>query len=515
MTQLPNHPLPATATDPDAAKRDDATTMDAAQVLLLLRRWHQLPDSLVSGTEIVTPDEFVQQYGADPADIATTVEFMEAAGLSVVISEASSRSVVVAGSLAALCNAFGVTAAEATAEKDPELRIPAELRGIVVSAFGLDSVPQMIPMYRTIDGQPQIVYTPPELGRLYDFPAEADGAGQTLVIISVTGGFRQQDMEDYFNQLGLRVPQLDVIGIDGAGNTPGPVDVPPSAADIEALLDVQIAGALAPGARLVDYFAPNTEQGVVDAVRAAIHTINPPTAISISWGSTEKGLTSRFRDALEEFFRDAAALGITVCAATGDAGSGNNEYDGGSHVNYPASSPHVLAVGGTTLFGDPASNTIHSETVWNTGAGRATGGGVSDLFDLPRWQADAGVPPRFGRSESGRGLPDVSANADSLTGYQILMNGQLGFVGGTSAAAPLWAALVCRLSQSLGRPLGLLAPLVYRDLTTGQVTAGFRDIVAGDNGAYAADPGWDPNSGLGSPDGVALLAALRSRILPD
>jgi kumamolisin len=217
---------------------------------------------------------------------------------------------------------------------------------------------------------------------------------------------------------------------------------------------------------------------------------------------------------MEELFAEAAALGITVCAAGGDAGSGNNEYDGGSHVNYPASSPHVLAVGGTTLIADPRTGTIHSETVWNTGGSQATGGGVSDLFDLPSWQAPADVPNRFGKGTKGRGVPDVAANADSNTGYQIRINGQVSFVGGTSPATPLWAALVCRLAEALERPLGLLQPRLYQGLRPGVVTPGFRDVVTGDNGAYAAAPGWDPNTGLGSPDGAALLHALRERTSP-
>jgi kumamolisin len=184
-------------------------------------------------------------------------------------------------------------------------------------------------------------------------------------------------------------------------------------------------------------------------------------------------------------------------------------FDKGKNDPGFRSSSRVLAVGGTTFIADPATGTVHSETVWNDGSDSATGGGISNLFDLPPWQSQAEVPDRFGTRHKGRGVPDVAASADSMTGYQILINGKTACVGGTSAATPLWAALVCRLAQALGRPLGLLQPLVYRDLAPGKVTAGFRDIVAGDNGAYAANPGWDPNTGLGSPNGTALLNVLR------
>jgi kumamolisin len=157
---------------------------------------------------------------------------------------------------------------------------------------------------------------------------------------------------------------------------------------------------------------------------------------------------------------------------------------------------------------------IQSETVWNAGSGAATGGGVSNLFDLPDWQVSAGVPERAGKSAKGRGVPDVAANADSRTGYQVLVHGKSAFVGGTSPAAQLWAALVCRLAQQVGRPLGLLQPLIYRDCAPGKVMPGFRDIVAGDNGSYAAASGWDPNTGLGSPDGTSLLNVLREAMSP-
>jgi kumamolisin len=187
-----------------------------------------------------------------------------------------------------------------------------------------------------------------------------------------------------------------------------------------------------------------------------VHATPTPTAISLSWGSDEKSYSAQFISAIEDLFMDAAALGITVCAASGDGGSGNAENDGGSHVNYPASSPHVLAVGGTTLIAEPMTNIIHSETVWNNGSQQATGGGVSNIFELPAWQAQAGVPTRYGTGQDGRGVPDVAANADAMTGYQLLLQGKMAAVGGTSAATPLWAALACRLAEALQRPLGLL-----------------------------------------------------------
>jgi kumamolisin len=493
---------------------------EAVRLVLLLRRRREIPSGLVTGAQTLTCRALSADYGADPADIALTKTVMSASGLEVISADAALRRVVVEAALSTVLDVFDTEVAHVE-ENDPidgvphnyrthaELYIPTELEGVVVGVFGLDTRPKAAPMFRSLAGQPRIVYTPPELGRLYDFPATTTGSGQTLAIITITGGYRQQDLDAYFAQLGLAVPAIRTVRIRGTDNNPGPLDEPPSPADIEAALDVEIAGSLVPAAQLVNYFTPNTDAGILEALQAAVYANPTPTAISLSWGSDEQSYSAQFISALEDLFMDAAALGIAVCVASGDAGSGNAENDGGSHVNYPASSPHVLAVGGTTLIADPMTNTIHSETVWNTGSQQATGGGVSNIFELPAWQAQARVPTRYGTSQDGRGVPDVAANADAMTGYQVLLQGKMAVVGGTSAATPLWAALACRLAEALQRPLGLLSPAIYAGLVPGKVTAGFRDIQVGDNGAYSAVAGWDPDTGLGSPDGTALLTRLR------
>jgi kumamolisin len=185
-------------------------------------------------------------------------------------------------------------------------------------------------------------------------------------------------------------------------------------------------------------------------------------------------------------------------------------------VDFPASSPHALACGGTKLLADSSTGAISSEVVWNEIAANegAGGGGVSDHFPLPPWQASAGVPARAGGSSgssgsSGRGVPDVAGNADPTTGYQIYSGGQPQVVGGTSAVAPLWAALISRLAEATGQRFGLVQPALYAGVTPGAEVPGFRDITSGNNGAYAAGPGWDACSGLGSPDGTALLTRLK------
>jgi len=264
----------------------------------------------------------------------------------------------------------------------------------------------------------------------------------------------------------------------------------------------------------VVYFAPNSDSGFVNAISQAAQATPAPIAISISWGQSEDSWTAQGRSAMDSAMADAAALGITVCVASGDNGSGDAVNDGQPHVDFPASSPHALACGGTKLLADPATGVISSEVVWNETAANegAGGGGVSDLYDLPSWQANAGVPPRAGSSPGGaggRGVPDVAGNADPATGYQIYSGGKAQVVGGTSAVAPLWAALVSRLAEATGQRFGLIQTLLYAGVVPGASTAGFRDITSGNNGAYTAGPGWDACSGLGSPDGTALLNRLR------
>lgn len=205
---------------------------------------------------------------------------------------------------------------------------------------------------------------------------------------------------------------------------------------------------------------------------------------------------------MEQILTEAAALGVTVTVAAGDNGSTDSVSDGQQHVDFPASAPHALACGGTRL--DASGTTINAETVWNDPGGGATGGGVSRQFSLPSYQSSANVPGNLDTGQPGRGVPDVCGDADPQTGYAIRVDGADETIGGTSAVAPLWAGLIARLNQELGAPLGFVQPRLY-PLLGG---AGFHDITSGNNGGYSAGPGWDACTGLGSPDGSALLTGL-------
>jgi kumamolisin len=176
--------------------------------------------------------------------------------------------------------------------------------------------------------------------------------------------------------------------------------------------------------------------------------------------------------------------------------------DGQQHVDFPASAPHALGCGGTSLTASGA--TIQSEVVWNDPGDGATGGGISRQFPVPSYQANANLPVNVDTQNAGRGVPDVCGNADPQTGYVIRVDGADQTIGGTSAVAPLWAGLIACLNEQLGASLGFAQPVLYPLLGS----TSFNDITSGDNGSYSAGPGWDASTGLGSPDGTALAAAL-------
>ena len=268
------------------------------------------------------------------------------------------------------------------------------------------------------------------------------------------------------------------------------------------MLDIEVAASVAPGAKIAVYFTPNTDQGFTDAITTAVHdTANKPNVISISWGGPESSWTAQAITALDAACQSAAALGVTITVAAGDNGSSDGGT--GNNVDFPASSPHVLACGGTKL--DAKGATIGSEVVWNEQASHegATGGGVSNVFALPSWQVNAKVPAPSG-SKGGRGVPDVAGDADPETGYTIRIDGQTMVIGGTSAVAPLWAGLIAVANQQLGAQVGLIQPAIY----AAKAAAAFHDITQGNNGAFAAGPGWDACTGLGSPIAATLIPLL-------
>jgi len=509
----PADSTPATAAD--ANDRTSVTVMLRPRASAKAALAH-LTQTAPAARSYITREEFATQYGADPADILAVQRFAIEAGLIVLQADAGRRAVVLEGTITDLTAAFGATIVYYTIGGDTfrgrtgMMTVPADLGPIVTGVFGLDERPQARAHFR-LRAKPAAAaatsYTPLQVAAAYDFPTGVDGTGQTIALIELGGGYAPSDLTTYFGGLGITVPNVTSVSVDGGANTP---TGSPDSADGEVGLDIEVAGAIAPGAKIVVYFAPNTDQGFLDAITTAVHdTTNKPTIISISWGGPESTYTAQALTNFDSAFADAATLGITVCIAAGDNGSSDGETDGLAHVDFPASSPHVLACGGTSLQASGAK--ITSETVWNDGTqGGATGGGVSDVFAVPTWQANANVPPSVNAGgKAGRGVPDVAGDADPETGYSTFVDGQSGVVGGTSAVAPLWAALTALINQKANVQLGFFNPQLYS-----QAKTSLNDIVLGNNGAYSAGPGWDACTGLGSPNGTKLVTTLPTSATP-
>jgi kumamolisin len=461
----------------------------------------------------LTREEFLARRGALEADAQNVRAFAREYGLTVGEVNLAKGSVMLSGSVANLSKAFGVELLNYDSPAGPyrgrtgPVNIPTELDGVVTSVLGLDNRPQAKPHFRPLKTTSEATFTPVQIADIYDFPrgTGSNGSGQCIALIELGGGFEAADVTHYFQSvLKITPPKVEAVSVDGGKNSPGD----PNGADGEVMLDIEVAGAVAPSATLAVYFAANTDQGFYDAIAAAVHdaTYNP-SVISISWGGPESTWTAQSMNEFNTLIEDAATLGITVCVACGDSGSTDGVTDGLQHVDFPASSPYALACGGTKLTA--TNGQYGNEVVWNETASNegATGGGVSSFFALPDYQSGAGVPvsanPGGG---AGRGLPDVAGDADPVTGYDVYVDGQASVIGGTSAVAPLWAGLICCLNQMLGKRIGEFNTLAYGQIA--QAGGGFHDVVTGNNGAYTARAGWDACTGLGTPVGSKIADAL-------
>jgi kumamolisin len=489
-------------------------------------------------------DEFALAHGADPADFLAVRNFAQSHGLVVVDEHAARRTVVLSGTVAQFSAAFSVQlermehAGGTYRGRSGEIYLPPELDGVVEAVLGLDNRPQAKPHFRirspggakrgaatatsnanatantnanssanstasveaaAAAAAAPVSYTPTQVAEYYGFPAGA-GEGECVALIELGGGYRPADLETYFTSLGQSRPAVVAVSVDHGKNSPtGDSNGP----DGEVMLDVEVVGAIAPKAKIAVYFAPNTDAGFLDAITTAIHdTTHQPSVISISWGGPESTWTAQAMRAMDSAFQAAATMGITVCSASGDNGSADGA-SGGDHVDFPASSSFALACGGTNLKATPSA--IESEIVWNDGpGGGATGGGISSFFPLPAWQSGLSALNTDGKAIplAMRGVPDVAGDADPQTGYVVRVDGSDTVIGGTSAVAPLWAALIARINAINGKPAGFLTPRLYANPNA------LRDVTLGNNGDFEAAPGWDACTGLGSPIGNSLSGIL-------
>jgi kumamolisin len=504
--------------------------------------------------------DFNTAFGADPDDLKDIATWAEANNLKVLDSSVPKRRVLVEGTIGDVCKAFGTALNEYRQAGGGRFRgrvgplhVPEHLSGAVQAVFGLDTRPVGRPRNRRGNFEPMKVeavvskdkgkrrdvglaiptspfqgaFFPPTIAQLYDYPQTEDGSGENVAVFAFNGGgspdprggYSLPALENYYaNVLGGKIPAIKNVVVQGPGNDPGP-DTQASSkrgdSTGEVMLDMCVVGSVAPGANIFMYFTEFTSQGWVDALQAAITDDNEISVLSISYGNPEDdpqgAWTAMGVQLVNQAFQAATSKGITVCCASGDDGS-SDQVGTGAHVDFPASSPFVLGVGGTKLVasaGTPA--TIQSETVWNEVMQNegATGGGVSAVFTKPAYQNEVKVPPSANPPHNvGRGVPDVAAVADPVTGVVVMRidGNHLEPIGGTSAAAPLWASLVARLNQGLKARCGFLNPLLYGNAFRGA----FRDVTVGNNGAYSATAGWDACTGLGSPIGQQLLNALSS-----
>jgi len=468
--------------------------------------------------------DFAGTYGASPDDVARVSAFAREHGLEVQESDLAQRIVRVTGTTAQVSRAFGVelgqyeTAAGHYRGREGSISVPADLAELIEGVFGLDNRQ----MARRAGGGGVIApVAPPQVAGLYNFPKPGSHIGRETIgllefsdPVAGTCGYNPADINAYFTTSmgigpGYSTPALTDVGVNGATNSPG------GPYDDEVALDIEVAGAVAQGAKIAVYFTTWDENGWVLALKKAAHpqTGDPhPSVLSISWGWAElHGLhdlswSRAAIHAVHDAFREAAAFGVTVMVASGDDGSNCQVNDGHAHVYYPQSDPWVTCCGGTTI--ENVSGSSFDEVTWNDNG--ITGGGISDVFDLPLWQKAAGVPLSVNPGHrQGRGIPDIAGYAN---GYSIVFDGaNQGVYWGTSETAPLYAALTAIINSRLERRVGYLNPLLY--VLGG--TPVFRDIDDGGSNAangvpgYTAGPGWDACTGWGSVNGHDLLHMLR------
>jgi kumamolisin len=526
---------------PRRSREEPRTTEEAVEEAMSLGR--QPPEQ----RHYQSREELATQRGAAPEDVVKIETLAQEHHLTVVEVSLPKRTMRLAGTVANLTASFrpnlkrAMVGRRVVRMRTGGISIPKALEDSIIAVLGFDDRVAARQDNRLLErttarpakadlaakrskertreqparkGAPPTVVpaptlTPLEVAHLYNFPTELDGAGQCIALIELNDfdrhhkpigmGFSRPDLKAYFASLGLPTPHVTAIGVASNGGVGANVPGKDPGTDREVMLDIKVAGAVAPKAKIAVYFALLTDDGFLAALNAALHDdVRNPSVISISWGSAEDFQTEQLRKALQEALIDASMLGVTVCCSAGDLGSSDlppSHQDRHPHVHFPASLPLVLACGGTTLRG--SGTTITSEVVWNA-AGLATGGGVSNCFPRPRYQSDCDIP-KSPKDKVGRGVPDVAGDAHT---------------GGTSAVAPLWAGLIALINQrlaSLGKQrVGFLNPLLYQ---LPPATGAFHDIVEGNNdieglGKYQAGPGWDPCTGLGTPDGRKLLAAL-------
>ena len=479
-----------------------------------------------------TPDEFAPGSAGDLARLAKPVTRHELAtqrhrshasaaaritrlaaerGFTVVATDLVARTVALEGTARQMAETFGATL---RTYRDGEqvfrarvggLTVPAEIAPWTRAILGFDQRPLRTtrPLLRArggADGGSGL--WPTDIAARYGIPLDRDVSSIRVGIIALGGGYLESDLAAALAGMNRQPPVVVNVPPTGNDNGLGTSDV----ADQELALDLQVLAGLLPNSKIVVYFAENSAAGLTDAIHQAVFDEqHAPQVISVSWGSAEKFWTEPGRDAMQAVLADAARLRVSVLFASGDQLATSGLTDGKVHVWFPASSPYATSCGGTQPGPAAGNGSAAADAVWNAGT-IGTGGGISDAFPVPDYQSHLTLPKSQNDGAIRRGVPDVACAAAASPGYRIIVNGQPMAMSGTSAATPLWAALVAMAVAARGEQIGFLNAALYSN------PGAFRAVEQGNNRVggkgYDAGPGWSACTGLGVPKGADLLAAL-------
>ncbi|MGZ6366181.1 MAG: protease pro-enzyme activation domain-containing protein [Ktedonobacteraceae bacterium] len=470
--------------------------------------------------QYLTPDQFNQLFAPTNDQVQQVITYLQSQGMTVTSVAPNNLLIDATATVSQVQQAFNVQINTYQAgnhtfyANTASPSVPTSISQLITSIGGLDNSVQYHPLYqrmiKRIQNHGSALATPSGFG-----PKDLSGAyhatplqnagilgdNQTVALFELDG-YQQSDVAQYFQNYGLTTPTISNVSVDGFNGSAGQ-------GAIEVELDMEVVGALAPHAHQIVYEGPNTTQGLNDTYNQIVHD-NKAHIVSISWGLCEAYSGAAELQTLDTIFKQGAAQGITFFAAAGDSGA-YDCGDGNLGVDSPAGDPNVTGVGGTNL--QLNAGAYGSESVWSNPSdtqrspnGAGGGGGVSNTFAQPSWQTGQGV------QSGNREVPDVSADADPATGYATYCTvtnagcPSTGWItiGGTSAAAPLWAgsmALIDQYLQSQGKAiLGSANSVLYSLFNTQQQSPAFHDVTTGTNLHYNAGPGYDMASGIGSPD---------------
>jgi|FEC22Drversion2_1045045.scaffolds.fasta_scaffold02122_2 kumamolisin len=491
------------------------STVDVT-VRLRMGRRPPAPGPAIAAPAVIHPTQHAMLNSASDADISKVISFAKKTGLNVIRADPAQRTMVLRGDAAAFAKAFAVRLGlfkhddlTCRSYRGP-ITLNPMLAGVVQAVIGLEDSRAVRTFFqRGAAATPLTALTPATLAATYNFPPQPDGHAPSIAVIGFAQEVPKKEVEAYARAAHSPVPSIEAVKVCDMGQRDAASDD-----DRDGLsMMLQVLSVLVPKAQFTVYLTAPTERGCVEALLAAIHAAPPHDIICLGWGIAEERLTHPTIEAIDSILHDAATLGITICAAAGDSGSAIERGSDLAGVQYPAASPYALACGGTALGPGLAR---WSECVWNEGPqGAAGGGGVSALAAIPHWQVASQPPLSVRTHRHGLGVPDVAAHAARKPGVACLVGGRMTACGGTALSTALWAALLARIRQTMvghghDARLGLIAPTLYRLAPLGL----FNSPPMGTNeptgrvGGYPARFTWDPCTGLGTPNGKALLAAL-------